>query len=966
MGPIAVIFVVLYGAILLLALRRRLLGKLAARSLRRRVGQSLLVVAGLMVGTTAITASLIGADSTEQSAVLNTYRGWGMIDYIVTAPNNGFFDSSAATRLQADPTLARDTDGIAPGIDQLGSAADLDRRQSESGNVTLVGFDPAGQRKTFGAFRLLDGRTTYLDDLGPNGVVLSHRLADHLDARVGDHLRVTVEALAPGPPVDLTVAGIALAEGPGAYGLSKEVFAPLDVAQKIVNTDKINVVRVSAKGGLEPAHSAFPVLRDAVKKLGVGSISAHDSKALDIKQAKKNTQFIKTFLVAMSVLIMAAGAALVVNLISMLAEERRAQLGVLRALGLTRRRLVLLSVIEGAVYSLAAAGAGMLLGIPAGRVISSRFAKAFSEFGGGNFDFRFTFSVKGATLAEAFALGSILTLVVVYITSRRTSRMSIPAAIKNLPDPAKDHRRGWLRPVLVTLAAVAGLAGVIGGKNFGRLAAGIALIAAVASLTRRLLPARLHTSFAGLALGGWALWSVYSVDPNADASIFFPIFVVSLLSTVLGLTIIAVANLRVAEWFFGLLGRAFSGLRAMLRPPLAYMARRGFRTGLTTGVFAIVLAMLQMFAVFTFIFRPDYTKAAKGADVRLIATASPTIKLPSDVAPDVRRFTLFPTFGYVGPFHSPNAFGSGDRAFIPIYETSSDTAARPPLKLDGKLKGVSETLAWQAASGDASAVQRIGADGLVCPSDPLTGAKAKKGAPHVRASAFVITDFGSSGDCVEMQGATGPVILRTVGIQTFGLLDGMFASKTVLADFPGLPRGSAAMVDLKPGVNATQAARRIESDLFGQGVDATTTRELLDQTYRANRSFFSVIDLLMRMGLVVGVLALGIVALRAIIERRHIIGVLRAIGYQRWQVMSGLMTEAATTTFVGVIVGMATGVMLGYIFYRQADTKVPFGIDWPSILGAVGAVFVAVIIVTLGPAWRASRLPPAEAVRYTE
>ncbi|TMK17288.1 MAG: FtsX-like permease family protein, partial [Actinobacteria bacterium] len=155
-------------------------------------------------------------------------------------------------------------------------------------------------------------------------------------------------------------------------------------------------------------------------------------------------------------------------------------------------------------------------------------------------------------------------------------------------------------------------------------------------------------------------------------------------------------------------------------------------------------------------------------------------------------------------------------------------------------------------------------------------------------------------------------------------------------------------------------------ELFGQGVDATTTKELLDQTYRANRSFFSVIDLLMRMGLVVGVLALGIVALRAIIERRHVIGVLRAIGYKRWQVMSGLMTEAATTTFVGVVVGMITGILLGYIFYRQADTKVPFGVDWAAILGAVAAVFVAVVVVTVGPAWRASRLPPAEAVRYTE
>jgi putative ABC transport system permease protein len=966
MNPVLVVFLVIYGAILFLALRRRLLGRLAARSLRRRIGQSLLVVAGLMVGTTAITASLIGADSTQDSAVLNTYRGWGMVDYLVTAPNNGFFDPTVASRLAADPALARVTDGIAPGIDQIGSAADLDRRQSESGNVTLVGLDPAAQRTTFGAFTLLDGRKTYLDDLGPNGVVLSHRLADHLDARTGDHLRVTVEALSPGAPVDLIVRGIALAEGPGAYGLSKEVFAPLSVARQVVHGEQVNVVRVSAAGGVKPTRSAFGALREAVKRVGTGKLEAHDSKAADVAQAKKNTSFIKTFLVAMSVLIMAAGAALVVNLISMLAEERRAQLGVLRALGLTRRRLVLLSVIEGAVYSLAAAAAGVVLGIPGGRVIAARFARAFSEFGGGNFDFRFTFTVKGSTLGVAFALGSILTLAVVFITARRTSRMSIPAAIRNLPEPAKDHRRGILRRVLVGLAAVAGVAGVVAAKDFGRLAAGIALIVALASLTRRLLPQRLHTTIAGVVLAGWALWSVYSVDPNSDAGKFFPIFVVSLLSTVLGLTIVAVANLRVAEWFFGLLGRAFSGLRAMLRPPLAYMARRGFRTGLTTGVFAIVLAMLQMFAVFTYIFRPNYATAARGYDVRLLSTGSPTIALPQDVTAEVNRFTVISTRGYVGPYHSPDAFGSGDRAFIPIYEVTPALAARPPLKLDAKVKNATEAVAWRAVLGDPAAIAAIGATAFDCPADPVTGAKPKKGAVPVKASGFVITDFGSSGQCLRMQGAAGSVTMRIVAVQTFGLLDGMFASPQVLSDFHGLPRGASAMVDLKPGVDPKKAARMIEADLFGQGVDATTTKELLDQTYRANRSFFSVIDLLMRMGLVVGVLALGIVALRAIIERRHIIGVLRAIGYKRWQVMSGLMTEAATTTFIGVLVGMATGLLLGYIFYRQADTKVPFGVDWAAILGAVGAVFVAVVVVTLGPAWRASRLPPAEAVRYTE
>src|SRR5207245_2616753 len=271
----------------------------------------------------------------------------------------------------------------------------------------------------------------------------------------------------------------------------------------------------------------------------------------------------------------------------------------------------------------------------------------------------------------------------------------------------------------------------------------------------RLLPQRLHTTIVGLVLAGWALRSVYSINPNADAAIFFPIFIVSLLSTVLALTIIAVANLRIAEWFFGLLGRAFSGLRAMLRPPLAYMARRGMRTGLTTGVFAIVLAMLQMFAVFAFIFRPDYNQAAQGYDVRLLATGSPTIALPGDLRRDVKRFTLIPTEGYVGPLHSPNSFGAGDRAFVPLFELTPELAAHPPLNIENKLKGLSKSQAWLAAAA--------GTKGLDCPLDPVTGKAVPNGSPPVRASAFVVMDFAAPGQCLQLQGADGPVTLRVAG-----------------------------------------------------------------------------------------------------------------------------------------------------------------------------------------------------------
>lgn len=947
-----VLFFVVYGAIGVVAMRRRLLGRLAFRSAVRRPGQSVLVVAGLMIGSAAITASLIGADSTEASSVANTYRGWGLVDYTITAPNDGSMPAAHATALAR--ALGDDADGVVGGIEVVAGVADLDRRQGESG-VSLIGFDAATQSR-LGGFRFRDGGRSTGADLGVRDIVLSATLADALDARDGDTVRITVGSSSPAAPLVLRVAGIAHPEEFGSYTLGKAVFAPLPLAQRITGMRGINIIRVSAPGGIEPTRDTFDAVRVAVAAIDPG-LRPNDSKTRDIAAARENTRFIRSMLVAMSILVMAAGGALVVNLIAMLAEERRTQLGVLRALGLTRRNLVTLSVIEGALYSVGAAIVGTGIGILAGRFVAARFGKAFNEFSGGDFDFRFSASIQGRTVATAFALGAVLTLLVVFLSARRTARMNIPSAIRNLPERARRRgRHPVLRIALVALGAI-GLAGAVGANDLPRIAGGIAFLAAVASFTRGRINPRVHATVGGLVLTAWALSNVVSQDPNESPDTFFPVFVLAMLSTVFGLSISVIANLTLVERAVGLLGHASSGARATLRPPLAYLARRGMRTGLTTGVFALILGMLTLFAVFMAIFRPDYEATAGGYDVRVAAAGLRSITIPEALQDDARRIIEVPSIGYVGSFASPDAFAGGDRIHIPIYEMGGGDRFPLPVKLDGSIDTfTSDEQAWRAVRGDVDAIRAAGDDPLACP----------KGRPAPRATAFVMSNFASIGNCLTLQGRDGPVTLRVAGNQSFGVFDGIIGSPATLAAFGGFPRGAIVLADLKPGVSATRYARDAERALFAGGVDAQTIRVLLDDSYRANRTFFSVIQVLIQMGLVVGILALGIVALRTIVERRHVIGVLRAIGYQRWQVMTGLMAEAALTTLIGVLIGMAAGSMMGYMFYRQIDVERAFAIEWSTVGVSVLVVYIAVTVVTLGPSWRASRLPPAEAVRYIE
>ncbi len=933
------LFVLAYGAVGIFAVRRRLLGRLALREAVRRRGQTLLVVAGLMVGTATITAALVAADSVGDSTVdAFAYNNWGYVDLTVTATNQ-FFPRDVADRLATSPAVARVVDGVSAGIELVGSVSDLTARQGTSG-ITLVGFDPGSQRP-FGAFVLTTGRETYGQDLAPGAVLLSRVLADKLQAKPGDRLHVSVEvpgSARPALPVDLRVAGIARSEGPGAYTLGSVVFAPLATAQDIAGTDLINIVRISAPGGIrdsvQAGHRAAPVLARETKSLGSPiRLAVSEVKAREVKTAKDSTVFIRALLVGMSALVVAAGAALVINLIGMLAEERRSRMGVLRALGLKRSRLVGLSVTEGAIYSLAAGVLGTGVGIAAGRLVAARFGRAFAEFAGSDFDFTFHFSLKPATLLAGFVLGTLLTLAVIFLASRRTSRMTITAAIRNLPEPPPERKSRRWRTVRLAAFGVLGVLGLT-APGFPRLAGGIALILVLSAVARSRLSSRTHSTLTGLALAGWSFAIIGGSDPNADANTFFLVFVVAMLTSVFGLTLLASANLHVAETVVGLLGRAFAGLRAILRPPLAYLSRRPVRTGLTTGVFAVIVGMLSLFAVFFVIFRPDYQRFGNGYDVRVLSTGSATVELPAEVRADVIRFIDIPTRGYIGPLKTQGGFGGGERVFVPLFQVGNDVAEAPPVRLDQRDKRFdSDRAVWEAVARNPS---------------------------------LVVADFGSPGQKLTLQGRDGPVTFTIAAAQAFGLLDGVFGTERTLSPFQSAPLGASVLVDVRDNADAPRVARTIERDLFGQGVDADSIQKLLDTADRANRAFFSTIDVLMRMGLVVGILSLGIVGMRVVTERRHVIGVLRAVGYKRRHVMLGLMTEATVTATIGAAVGIVVGVTMGYLFYRQSASQPGFGIDLASIGGVLGLIYLAVLLVTLGPAWRASRLSPAEAVRYSE
>ena len=145
-----------------------------------------------------------------------------------------------------------------------------------------------------------------------------------------------------------------------------------------------------------------------------------------------------------------------------------------------------------------------------------------------------------------------------------------------------------------------------------------------------------------------------------------------------------------------------------------------------------------------------------------------------------------------------------------------------------------------------------------------------------------------------------------------------------------------------------------------------TTRELLDQGSAIFRNYIGELELVLIAGLGVGVLSLGVLALRAVVERRRSIGLLRAVGYQPRQLLTAVMGESLLTAATGVVVGVAVGLFVGFAVIARYEPGHAVTIQLDALAVAVALIFVTAALVTLPPAIAVARTAPAEALRLID
>ncbi|MGD8710090.1 MAG: FtsX-like permease family protein, partial [Ectothiorhodospiraceae bacterium] len=379
----------------------RLVLRAGRRALWRHPLQLLLAVTGVAVGVAVVVAVDLANVSAREAMRLSVERVAGAATHQIVAGPEGL-PESLYRRLRVGLGLRRAAPVVEGGVTVPG-ADDLP--------MTLLGLDPYAEGPFRGYLGVGEGEgdapTEMLVD--PGRVAVSAEVSARLGLSVGDHLALRT----PRGRRDVVVSTVVNAPDRDLSGL---IFADIATAQELLGRtgrlDRVDLILDDGQAG--SVAKALPPGAELVPAAARANALTQMSAAFRLN------------LTALSLLALVVGLFLVFNTMSFLVVQRRPMIGTLRALGVTRRQVMLQVLGDAGLVGLV----GTLVGLPLGMVLASGLTELvmrtindlyFQTVGG--------LALQPLPLAKGVALGLAGTLLAALVPAREAASVAPRVAL---------------------------------------------------------------------------------------------------------------------------------------------------------------------------------------------------------------------------------------------------------------------------------------------------------------------------------------------------------------------------------------------------------------------------------------------------------------------------------------------------------------------------------------------------------
>jgi len=177
-----------------------------------------------------------------------------------------------------------------------------------------------------------------------------------------------------------------------------------------------------------------------------------------------------------------------------------------------------------------------------------------------------------------------------------------------------------------------------------------------------------------------------------------------------------------------------------------------------------------------------------------------------------------------------------------------------------------------------------------------------------------------------------------------------------------MPTDSATVAQAQDEVIAALRIKRGLKPSQENNFSVVTQDKLMDTFNSVTSGFFLVMLALSSVGLLVGGVGVIAIMMISVTERTREIGVRKALGATRREILFQFLVEAASLTLLGGTVGMTLGALISWAI--NSLTPIPAAVPLWSVVAAVLASAVTGVFFGMYPATKASRLDPVEALRY--